>query len=401
MKKLLALVLTTVLCLCTLASCGVLEFHSISYQDADTERLLMDGYAPKRAKPGDTVVLRTGPIMDADLDFYANGVKLENTHNDSDYWEYVFIMPDEDVVITHEISDGFLVKECPNHVDENKDGICDDCGHKHTITYISAEETGHFENYTCGCPYDHGAVPHYDENGDNICDACGYEYDECNHQWDDGVEIEGGSGGYVMEYTCILCGNKRSETITIIPPENTKVQTTIGEEASLPQFMSLEADKNNALSNGSAINVDVYMGYKILNKDSAVFSDIVVPESDFAKYNFVLEINYNNETREIALDSVNYFEEYRCDMYQAIVQYSKYNTVQLDTEKMVTKSYGFVNIELYMISDTNERYIVSAETLYYSVTDTEIVFGLVSNPVANEGDPGIITNGWVYQETTP
>ena len=51
----------------------------------------MDGYAPKRAKPGDTVVLRTGTIMDADLDFYANGVKLENTHNDSDYWEYTFI----------------------------------------------------------------------------------------------------------------------------------------------------------------------------------------------------------------------------------------------------------------------------------------------------------------------
>ena len=118
--------------------------------------------------------------------------------------------------------------------------------------------------------------------------------------------------------------------------------------------MSLEADKNNALSNGSVINVDVYMGYKILNKDGAAFSDIVVPESDFAKYNFVLKIDCNNETREIALDSVNYFEEYRCDMYQGIVQYSKYNTVQLDTEKMVTKSYGFVNIELYMISDTNQ-----------------------------------------------
>ena len=68
----------------------------------------MDGYAPTKASPGDTVVLRTGPIMNANLDFYANGLKLTQTHADSDYWEYVFTMPDEDVVITHEITDGFL-----------------------------------------------------------------------------------------------------------------------------------------------------------------------------------------------------------------------------------------------------------------------------------------------------
>ena len=360
-KKLFALCLTVVLCVCCLASCGILGFHSISYQDADTESLLMDGYAPKRAKPGDTVVLRTGTIMDADLDFYANGVKLENTHNDSDYWEYTFIMPDEDVVITHDIIGGFGPKECLNHIDENNDGICDDCGHKHTITYVSAGTSGHFENYTCGCPHDDGALPHYDENGDYICDAC----------------------GYVMSETATNTG---------------KVQTKISEDASLPQFMSLEVDKHNALSNGSAISVDVYMGYDILNKDGAAFSGIVVPESDFGKYTFVLEVNYNNEERVIALDSLNYFEEYKCDMYQGIVQYSKYNTVQLDTTKMTGKSYGFVNLELIMLSDTNERYYVSAETLYYSVTDTEIVFGLVSNPVATEGDPGIITKGWEYVE---
>ena len=173
MRKLLALVLTTILCLYTLSSCGILGFHFISYPDVGTEMLLMDGYAPKWAKPGDTVVLRTGPIMDADLELYANGVKLKNTHNDSDYWEYTFIMPDEDVVITHDIVGGFDYKECVNHIDKDEDGICDDC-------------------------------------------RC--EYDECNHQWDDGIEIQGGSGGYVMEYTCLLCGIKKRETITIIPP---------------------------------------------------------------------------------------------------------------------------------------------------------------------------------------
>ena len=412
MKKLLALVLTAVLCLCCLASCTLFAKYSITYADKETERLLHDGYVPRRANPGDTVVLRAGPIMDADLYFYANGVQIENTHNDSDYWEYTFIMPDEDVVITHDIIGGFGPKECINHIDENNDGICDDCNHEHTVTYVSAGESGHFENYTCGCPHDHGAVPHYDENGDYICDACGYVMPEHEHtgEWYMNEEI------HFYEYTC-GCETKDIAELHLDGDDNGlcdicgyiigknatntgKVQTTIGEEASLPQFMSLEADKNNALSNGSAINVDVYMGYILLNKERAAFSDIIVPVSDFAEYTFVLEINYNNETRTVALDSLNYFEEYRCNMYQDVVQYSKYNTVQLDTTKMTGKSYGFVNVELYMISNTNERYYVSAETLYYSVTDTEIIFGLVSNPVATEGDPGIITNGWVYQETT-
>ena len=30
----------------------------------------------------------------------------------------------------------------------------------------------------------------------------------CGHIWDDGIEVEGGNGGYVMEYTCTVCGEK-------------------------------------------------------------------------------------------------------------------------------------------------------------------------------------------------
>ena len=82
---------------------------SINYESDRTAEFLMDGFAPTKAKPGDTVVLRTHPIMDADLAFYANGVKLTQTHADSDFWEYIFTMPNEDVLITHEITDGFLL----------------------------------------------------------------------------------------------------------------------------------------------------------------------------------------------------------------------------------------------------------------------------------------------------
>ena len=86
---------------------GFANSHSITYEDDRTAELLLDGCAPTIAAAGETVVLRTGPIMDADLYFYANGVKMTQTHADSDYWEYTFVMPDEDVVITHEFSGGW------------------------------------------------------------------------------------------------------------------------------------------------------------------------------------------------------------------------------------------------------------------------------------------------------
>ena len=70
--------------------------------------------------------------------------------------------------------------------------------HEHTITYVSAGESGHFENYTCGCPHDHGAVPHYDENGDYICDACGYVMPEHEHTY----EYNHDDIGHGWSYTC-------------------------------------------------------------------------------------------------------------------------------------------------------------------------------------------------------
>lgn len=48
------------------------------------------------------------------------------------------------------------------------------------------------------------------------CNNTLYE-ETCQHSWDDGVEVEGGNGGYIMEYTCTVCGKKRQETTTIIP----------------------------------------------------------------------------------------------------------------------------------------------------------------------------------------
>ena len=104
MKKLLALVLMTALCVGCLASCGVFGVRSIRYANDETKSFLLDDYSPKWAKPGDTVVLRAHLIMDAGLILYANGVEIPKVQEGLGYyWEYAFTMPDEDVVISYKL----------------------------------------------------------------------------------------------------------------------------------------------------------------------------------------------------------------------------------------------------------------------------------------------------------
>lgn len=44
---------------------------------------------------------------------------------------------------------------------------------EHTYEYIQ-HESGHFKQYTCGCPGPDIIEEHYDHNEDDMCDACGY-----------------------------------------------------------------------------------------------------------------------------------------------------------------------------------------------------------------------------------
>ena len=61
---------------------------------------------PERAIPGERVVIRTKPLVDADLHLYANGVRLECTYSGNDYTEHVMSMLSKDIVITFRIDPG-------------------------------------------------------------------------------------------------------------------------------------------------------------------------------------------------------------------------------------------------------------------------------------------------------
>lgn len=111
MKKILSMIICLFLVSSFLSACedytlGKAESYPISYS-SEVADLLMDGYAPTDAAPGEMVVLRTHPLMDADLMLYSNDNLITCTYSDSDYWEYCFVMPDRDVAITSVVSEGF------------------------------------------------------------------------------------------------------------------------------------------------------------------------------------------------------------------------------------------------------------------------------------------------------
>ena len=74
------------------------NLNTISYELGNTAGHF---YAmPPKAKPGDTVELRTEVLVDADIHVYVDGKEIRKTHYDSDYWGYSFDMPEKDVEVT-------------------------------------------------------------------------------------------------------------------------------------------------------------------------------------------------------------------------------------------------------------------------------------------------------------
>lgn len=90
------------------------------------------------------------------------------------------------------------------HRDENGDGICDLCNyetprHEHTMTWTLDELTHSFA-YTCGCVTEPNSAPHSDTDRDGYCDACKYEMGE-KHP----VEYRGFEDGHSVITLCGCC----------------------------------------------------------------------------------------------------------------------------------------------------------------------------------------------------
>ncbi len=176
---------------------------------------------------------------------------------------------------------------------------------------------------------------------------------------------------------------------------------------SLPHYVSTEIVERCLISD-EVVSANVFLGHPIF-RDSVAFSDFSLDIDTLQNCSFSIVINYNGEKSVTVVEDVDYMDaSYNIttidlyddgDVYKGtVVNYSKYHKVNLDLNSMIGVSDGYVHVELHIELPDGTQSIVMSDTLYYSVTDTEIVFGLVSNPIAHEGDKGVITNGWTYEE---
>lgn len=72
------------------------------------------------------------------------------------------------------------------HCDNDENGICDICGYDqmHKLVYEAVEEIGHKINCSLDCE-DYAAFgQHYDKNNDKLCDVCQYSMENvCSYEW--------------------------------------------------------------------------------------------------------------------------------------------------------------------------------------------------------------------------
>ena len=177
---------------------------------------------------------------------------------------------------------------------------------------------------------------------------------------------------------------------------------------SLPHYVSAEIVKYHSVTDES-IDVNVFLGHPSFDIFNVIpFSEFALSKEDLKNYTFGVVINYNNEQAVAVLDDVDYINSaynitmsdlYEDDIYMgSIVHYSKYHTVGLDVQLLKDKAYGFVDIQLILKSlQDDSDFIVMNTTLYYSVTQEHIIFGLSENPALHEGETGAITCGWEYR----
>ena len=108
MKKIFAILLLISISLCLLVGCnGIGNYYSVKVTGNTLSLVypIMPFY-----QSGTIVKIKAYPVTDVSLHVFVNGEEIPMSHYDSDYWEFEFVMPDENVNI-HLTYDRFYGKD--------------------------------------------------------------------------------------------------------------------------------------------------------------------------------------------------------------------------------------------------------------------------------------------------
>ena len=174
-----------------------------------------------------------------------------------------------------------------------------------------------------------------------------YSTEKCNHKWDNGVEVEGGNGGYVMEYTCTLCGDKKRETITIIPPENHFLRNQAGcewlneitaEDIAEIKIISEAVGvapgnlKNVSSSTDEAVIARIFEEYYQLDTRPISKMEGQIDGGSGVTVKFILK---NGTVKELYINNGNYLDT-NGDYFELL------STPKFKDTDNATKAYGFI-----------------------------------------------------------
>ena len=298
-------------------------------------------------------------------------------------------------------------------------------------------ETGHWQPIICSlntCDLEETPIyDHIDEDTDGVCDVCGYKPDDnlndnsdnnsnnnanndtnnnngdANNNTDDNSNDNSNTTENDGDGTTENGGNGTTDVF-----DDGMVRTVLnggGQGApSLPYYVSTEIVKRCLIADGT-VNANIYLGHDRWFDDLVYFTELESPltKDELKNCTFSIVAYYNNGKNYVEVAngidySSNMYDVTIKDLWDGddykgyVVNYSQFEEIELDISSMLGVSYGYIIIELRITLPDGSQAGVMSDSVYYSVTDTEIVFGLVSNPIAHEGDPGIITHGWTYEK---
>lgn len=262
------------------------------------------------------------------------------------------------------------------------------------------DEAGHWQPIACSlntCDLEETPIyDHIDEDTDGVCDVCGYLKsednlnDNSNTNSNDNYNTSENGGDDATE-------NGDNGTTDII--DDGMVRTILNGGGfgapSLPYYVSTEVAKRCLIADGT-VNANIYLGHDGGFKDelkNCTYSIVAYYNNGKNYVEVANGIDYSSNLYDVTIKDLWDGDDYK----GCVVNYSQFEGIELDISSMLGVSYGYIIIELRITLPDGSQAGVMSDSVYYSVTDTEIVFGLVSNPIAHEGDKGIITHGWTYE----
>ena len=354
-------------------------------------------------------------------------VIFKHEHIQDEEWSFDAQMHYKNVHCTWNICKTSVISY--EHVDEDEDRICDICfyralEHEHTFKYVQYE-TGHFKQYTCGCPSPDIMGEHYDNDEDCYCDVCGFfvgdeiewQYSETHHWWChifEGADAPGvvyGYGEHInndADLFCDVCGYLM-EINTELPLEYllrdqvgaewlyeitaddiVELRITRGYEGVGPGTMRYVFSSTLTAPISRILNEFFNMGVTLIPKEEALVPGGSVATFEFflndgTKREFVFNDGCHHDTEHDAYYRLPY-----CPTFNDVPEYTSYcQFVAID---------GWDKCEVWCDTPIMEPYFVCdipLEELKFNVTDYNVGVGVSTYQYFIETDfgrLGFITN---------